>query len=133
MPGSASGTGARAYLAVAGGIDVARVLGSSSTALGAGFGGVEGRALRAGDRLAAGPPPPGAHHAAPHAVPPILEAAAGDAQPLLVLPGPLRDRPSGVELRREFLAATWRVGAASDRMGLRLEGPPLAPAESTDI
>ena len=43
--------GARGYLAVPGGIDVPVVLGSRSTALGAGFGGLDGRALRAGDRL----------------------------------------------------------------------------------
>jgi allophanate hydrolase subunit 2 len=41
-------TGARGYLAIPGGIDVPAVLGSRSTALGAGFGGFEGRALRAG-------------------------------------------------------------------------------------
>src|SRR5206468_11087236 len=41
--------GARAYLAVAGGIDVAPVLGSRSTFLPGRFGGLEGRALRRGD------------------------------------------------------------------------------------
>ena len=43
--------GTRAYLALRGGVDVAPVLGSRSTDLGAGFGGFGGRALRAGDRL----------------------------------------------------------------------------------
>ncbi len=46
--------GARAWLALAGGVDVARLLGSRSTDLRGGFGGVAGRALRAGDRLALG-------------------------------------------------------------------------------
>ena len=73
VPVSPSGSGARAYLAVAGGIDVPRVLGSMSTALAAGFGGFDGRALRAGDRLAAAP---GARHAAPHDVPPITDDAS---------------------------------------------------------
>ena len=45
--------GCRAYVALAGGIDVPVVLGSRSTDLGAGFGGLEGRALRAGDVLGA--------------------------------------------------------------------------------
>ena len=133
VPGSPSGTGARAYLAVAGGIDVPRVLGSASTALGAGFGGIDGRALRAGDRLAAAPPLAGARHAAPHTVPPVVERTTDPATPLLVLPGPFSGRPGDAELRRAFLAATWRVGAASDRMGLRLDGPPLEPADTTDI
>src|SRR5574337_574364 len=48
--------GLRAYLAVAGGIDVPIVLGSRSTCLPAAFGGVRGRALREGDRLSIGSP-----------------------------------------------------------------------------
>ena len=47
--------GARAYLAAAGGFAVPPVLGSRSTHLGSAMGGLEGRALRAGDRLTAGP------------------------------------------------------------------------------
>jgi biotin-dependent carboxylase-like uncharacterized protein len=47
--------GARVMLAVRGGIDVPHVLGSRSTDLKSGFGGVEGRGLRKGDRLAVGP------------------------------------------------------------------------------
>ncbi len=133
VPGSPSGSGARAYLAVAGGIDVPRVLGSMSTALAAGFGGFDGRALRAGDRLAAAPAAPGARHAAPHDVPPIVDdASTRSSRPILVLPGPLPDRP-GEAIRRAFLASPWRVGTASDRMGLRLEGPSIAPADTTDI
>ena len=53
--------GARGYLAVNGGVRVEPVMGSASTDLRTGFGGHEGRALRAGDRLAIGPAagPPG--------------------------------------------------------------------------
>ena len=47
------GDGARGYLAVAGGSRSHAVLGSTSTDLRSGFGGLEGRALRAGDRLEA--------------------------------------------------------------------------------
>ncbi|NDZ18221.1 allophanate hydrolase [Variovorax sp. WS11] len=46
--------GARVYLAIAGGIDVPPVLGSRSTDLKSGFGGLEGRGLRKADRLALG-------------------------------------------------------------------------------
>ena len=49
--------GCRAYVAVAGGIDVPSVFGSRSTYLRAEFGGLEGRALRAGDQLVLGHPP----------------------------------------------------------------------------
>jgi len=44
-------TGARAWLAISGGIDVPPVLGSRSTDLRGNFGGHQGRALRAGDAL----------------------------------------------------------------------------------
>ncbi len=47
--GTVRGGGARAYLAVAGGVDVPRFLGSRATFMLGGFGGHGGRALRAGD------------------------------------------------------------------------------------
>ena len=54
FPGVAdANAGARAYLAMHGGIDVPVVLGSRSTALAAGFGGLEGRAARSGDVIVA--------------------------------------------------------------------------------
>ena len=46
--------GSRAYVAVGGGIDVPLVLGSRATDLKSVFGGLEGRALARGDRLAVG-------------------------------------------------------------------------------
>jgi len=47
-------SGTRAYIAIEGGIDVLPVLGSRSTHVISGLGGIDGRALRAGDRLALG-------------------------------------------------------------------------------
>ena len=78
-------TGARGYLAVPGGIDVPVVLGSRSTALGAGFGGLDGRALRAGDRLA-----PAEDRTIPHAHWPGVPApvTVSATNPLRVLAGP---------------------------------------------
>lgn len=52
----AARSGCRAYLAVAGGLEVPEVLGSRSTYVRGGFGGHEGRALQAGDRLDWGAP-----------------------------------------------------------------------------
>jgi antagonist of KipI len=48
--------GCRSYLAVAGGFDVPRVMGSASTYLRAGIGGFKGRPLQAGDELKLSPP-----------------------------------------------------------------------------
>jgi allophanate hydrolase subunit 2 len=45
--------GVRAYIAVAGGLDVPPVLDSRATYLRGGLGGLDGRALRSGDRLRA--------------------------------------------------------------------------------
>jgi len=47
-------SGTRAYLAVDGGINTPMILGSRSTHVVSGLGGIDGRALRAGDRLALG-------------------------------------------------------------------------------
>jgi biotin-dependent carboxylase-like uncharacterized protein len=112
--GGGPGTGAREYLALPGGVDVPVVLGSSSTALGAGFGGIEGRRLepsdvvRARNGLAA-------RAAAWAAMPDDPLAESADGMPIRVLPGPAPGLGPLVD-------ADWRVGAGSDRIGLRLEG-----------
>jgi antagonist of KipI len=123
FPGDAgAGAGARAYLALPGGIDVPLVLGSASTALGAGFGGLDGRTLRPGDVLQAA----GQRDDAPSSE--VVWPALGDDllsppdRPIRLLAGPA----PGLEA---LVAAEWKVGSGSDRVGLRLEGPPLeAPA-----
>lgn len=115
--------GARAYLAVAGGIDVEPVLGSRGTCLTGGFGGLGGRPLRAGDRIV--PRRPNDVAAAGRRWPAEIAGPARDG-PIRILPGP----PSlGRPLRGAFpalLATSWHVASDSDRMGLRLEGPPIA-------
>ena len=115
-------SGARAYLAFDGGIEASPVLGSRSTNLRGGFGGHEGRALRAGDML-----PLGASHAAPVASDaPHIAAWWIDAEPDLdfsdsiavrVLPGSDSTTPDDALRSQEFV-----VDAASDRQGLRLRG-----------
>jgi allophanate hydrolase subunit 2 len=121
MPGSpddqTAAAGARAYLAVPGGLDVPVVLGSRSTCLAAGFGGIDGRPLRQGDRLVASGI--GAPTLAGRA---WLEDrdAAGLDRPIRLLPGPgLGVGPTALDA---LCKVTWTVGLASNRQGLRLTG-----------
>ncbi len=114
--------GLRACLALAGGIEAPPVLGSRSTYLTAGFGGLEGRPLRAGDRLATGPTPPAAREGryCPRARRPPFRGAL----PLRLSLGPQHDCFSG-ECRRTLGERRFTVSNDSNRMGVRLDGPPL--------
>jgi len=109
--------GARAYVAVAGGIDVPLVLGSRSTDLASRLGGLGGRALRRGDRLEIGAgdgPPPLAGRAVPVAPPP----RGGASLRVLAAPGWMGGRLSEVGLT----GTRFRIATSSNRMGYRLEG-----------
>ena len=126
--------GSRCYLAVPGGFDVPVVLGSRSTCLAAAFGGVEGRRLRRGDVLTAGAADPGAASEAawPADTPAVDGDTAGsDQSSVRVLPGPLLDA-TGWRALHELCDTTWTVAPDSDRMGLRLGGPPL-PSDARGI
>jgi len=131
--------GARCYLAVAGGFQVPAVLGSASTNLAARFGGFRGRALQAGDRLATAPPAPGLYPAlqrefsrVPEPVHHLAWFAAWQEEldflrpaRLRLIPGPQWPLLTGAS-REALLGGTFRAAARSDRMGIRLQGPPLA-------
>jgi antagonist of KipI len=124
--------GCRAWLAISGGIDVPEVLGSRSTDLRAGFGGLEGRALRNGDMLPLGSNPPRSEQwiraleregakwqasgawASPAAREPKLRVMRGGEW--------LRFDP---EVRTASLSVPYTVTPQADRMGVRLEGPPI--------
>ena len=102
------------YIGVRGGVDCPLVLGSRSTYLPAGFGGIEGRRLRNGDAVAVGDTPVDA----------VLDRAAiddrmpdYDAETIRIVPRAI-DRD---DLLPRFLERTFTVSAASDRMGYRLE------------
>lgn len=116
--------GLRSYLAVRGGIGVADVLGSRATDTLSGLGPAP---LRAGDQLPVGDLAGGEPY--------VDVAPVADPRPdpvLRVGPGPRRDRLTG-EAWTVLLTAEWRVSAASDRIGLRLTGPPLAHAEHGEL
>lgn len=130
--GPSGAWGARAYLAVAGGIAVPAVLGSRATDLAGGFGGLAGRALRPGDRLPLGPPPPLAELRLGRYWPPALRPPYGPTPTLRLLPGP-HISGFGPEALEALTTQNWRVGATSNRMGYRLEGPPLAALRPFDL
>jgi biotin-dependent carboxylase-like uncharacterized protein len=119
--------GARAYLAIAGGFAVAPVMGSRATDVRAGLGGFEGRALRAGDRLAFAAREVETLAIAPWWLDPRPDLEFGMPALAHLLAG--RDALS--EPQRLF-AAEWRIGSASDRQGLRLAGPRLQAADPSD-
>jgi KipI family sensor histidine kinase inhibitor len=121
--------GCRAYVALAGGVDVPEVLGSRATDLASGFGGLEGRALRAGDRLGTGASrgDPGREGGAPRG-----DAAGRRPATLRVVLGPQDDHFTAESVER-FLAGQYAVTAASDRIGCRLDGPPLEHARGGEI
>lgn len=116
--------GARAYLALAGGIDVPVILGSRGTDLAGSFGGFYGRALRTSDRLTLGQATWQGQGGYWHA-----DARPGyTAQPTLrLLPGP-HGRCFAPATLAELVAQPFQVSATSNRMGYRLHGVRLAYA-----
>ena len=118
-------SGCRAYLALQGGIDVPVVLGSRSTDLPSGFGGLAGRALRGGERIAVQASAGGATSGE------SSRERLGTSATVRVVLGPQADHFEP-ETTTRFLSSPWRLGSTSDRVGCRLEGEPLrhrGPAE----
>jgi biotin-dependent carboxylase-like uncharacterized protein len=116
--------GVRTYLAVAGGVAVEPVLGSRSTDTLAGLG---PPALRRGTRLPVGAPPP------PSPGVDLAPVAPPPADPVLrVLPGPRADWFTG-EARARLVETAWEVTAESNRVGVRLDGEPLARAVEGEL
>jgi biotin-dependent carboxylase-like uncharacterized protein len=113
-------SGCRAYLAVTGGIDVPVVMGSRATCVKAKIGGLEGRPLKKDDVLARIP-------AEPLARPRTLPADYIPSYPpeifLRAIAGPQEEAfASGLET---FFGGIYEVTSDADRMGYRLQGPPV--------
>jgi biotin-dependent carboxylase-like uncharacterized protein len=117
-------SGARAYLAIAGGVDVPVVLGSRSTyALGT-LGGFSGRKLAAGDKLPVGSARPGAR--AGRALAADLVPTYPKSLELRVLTGLYFYRLTD-EAAKSFFEDTWTVAPEADRIGYRYrKGRPLS-------
>ena len=113
--------GCRAYLAIAGGIKVPKVLGSRSTYIPASLGGLEGRALSKGDILK-GYPWQGTY--IPRALSKRYVPDYSGICTLRVVAG-LDAEMFPEETVRTFYSTTYEVSGQSDRMGCRLEGPVL--------
>lgn len=109
--------GAYAYLAVRGGIAVPEVLGSRSTYLPAGFGGLDGRRLRAADVLPVGQ---AGRRKTREILTSITPSERAVARTIRAVEGPNTDA-----FTREFRAAFWgdqfTLSASSNRTGYRLE------------
>jgi biotin-dependent carboxylase-like uncharacterized protein len=121
-------SGAWCYLAIAGRLEISEVLGSHATHTRTGFGGIDGRALRAGDRL-------------------CLEPSRVAGVPLGVFAAPWLGRPSGtirvvLGPQHDYFAADqiaafrdgpWRVSTKADRMAFFIDGPTLTHARGYNI
>ncbi|MGQ0655296.1 MAG: biotin-dependent carboxyltransferase family protein [Betaproteobacteria bacterium] len=139
--------GARAYLAVAGGIALEPVLGSRSTYLPGRFGGLEGRMLKRGDVLPLHPECTrvsserysALKHKRAHLglnsvrwfAPPLT---LPDREPVLIH---AMDGANFADfdpvVQRAFFDAVWQIGPDSNRMGFRLLGPPLPRAATNEV
>jgi biotin-dependent carboxylase-like uncharacterized protein len=130
--------GVRVYMTFGGGIDVPRVLGSRSTHLRAGFGGMQGRALQAGDVMPVGGTRREAGGRFDFGVEPPDVAIAGC--------GPSKDRVLRLRVMRAgehdlfseamqatFWSTTWKISARSDRGGYRLTGGKLTLDEPVEM
>ncbi|MDT0467653.1 5-oxoprolinase subunit C family protein [Streptomyces gibsoniae] len=117
-------SGVRSYLGVAGGVAVEPVLGSRSTDLLSGLGPPP---LADGAVLPLGRPagPPARVDAVPQPAPPAELA-------LRVTPGPRADWFSA-DAFRTLVTRAYRVSAASNRIGLRTEGPALERARAEEL
>jgi biotin-dependent carboxylase-like uncharacterized protein len=121
-------SGSWSYLAIAGRVAVPKVLGSHATHTRTGFGGMDGRAIVAGDRL--GIERSGSSALSPSAiVAPWLDRPISTIRVVL---GPQHDYFADDQIAA-FLAGPWTISARGDRMACFLDGPRLTHARGYNI
>jgi antagonist of KipI len=140
-------SGTRAYLAIAGGIDVPSVMKSRSTYLRAGIGGFEGRNLNAGDTLEASPLRQNSKDIMDYLIPYLEDktfteidwsissefiAIHRSRKVVRVIEGPEHNLFTE-KSRQAFFGDPFKVSPQSDRMGYRLQGPQLSLKQATDM
>ncbi|MBN1920885.1 MAG: biotin-dependent carboxyltransferase family protein [Anaerolineae bacterium] len=118
-------SGARAYIAIDGGIALPQYLGSQATYLPGGFGGLEGRALHTGDHLPLHPSQLDPFAEAGKCCPPSQRPPYSSKPILRVILGPQVEAftQEGIVA---FLSSSYGLSATSNRMGARLQGPSIA-------
>lgn len=125
-------SGARAYLAVAGGIAVPEVLGSRSTQLRGEFGGLDGRALRKGDRLPLGET--SSITAELGIEPPSIALGLGEPGITTVRVLPASEYEYFTAQAQERLwQGGWKITPQSNRAGYRISGPPLDLSQPLEL
>jgi biotin-dependent carboxylase-like uncharacterized protein len=117
------GSGARSYLAVAGGIDVPIFMHSRSTYTLIGLGGLEGRALQEGDELVVGEGGDRSDRVGMAVDEDYVPAYSKETE-LRVIIG-LASYRLTEESMEEFLNTTWTVTPDADRVGYRYKGGEL--------
>jgi len=121
--------GCRAYLSVRGGIDVPLVLGSRATYVRGGFGGINGRQLKAEDIIESITVPLlGVGYLLPER---LVPEYTGKSE-IDVTMGPQDDlfTEKGIDT---FLSNPYKVTLEADRMGYRLDGPAIEHKDRADI
>ncbi|MQR00521.1 5-oxoprolinase subunit C family protein [Glaciimonas soli] len=133
--------GMRAYVAIAGGINVPKQLGSCSTDIQAGFGGHQGRPLQNDDQLVTGAAIDaiGQETQRLHAVPNFGVRPPGwyqnsddDVVQIRVIPGPEYALFTAAA-QKAFWSSQWTLTSQSNRMGFRLSGPELKTKKAVDL
>lgn len=119
------GSGRIAMVAVVG-LALPAVMGSASTYVRAGLGGVNGRALAAGTRLALNDADAWGSDRV------LTQPPAADERPIRLVPGPQADHFSAAALEA-LVGGDYRVTAEADRMGIRLEGTKLEHVGAAEI
>lgn len=118
--------GARAYIAFRGGLSGKEFLGSVSTYLPAALGGIDGRALRAGDEITGA----GLETSSPREIPASLRPMLAHDFVLRATKGPEAHLMDEGDIERFFKTAL-TAGQRADRMGVRLTGYELtAPSNA---
>jgi antagonist of KipI len=139
-------SGCRTYLAVAGGYDVPKVMGSKSTYLRAGLGGFQGRALQKGDALSVQTPQEVSlriikHFVKQHSAASFVstdwyagrgQTAISPARTIRITRGRQFDQFTEAS-KNAFLTDSFRVTPQSDRMGYRLSGEVLKLAHQVEM